>query len=79
MPIPTDHMIAVIPNVPKNTTGESPYKFVARCSCGWEALSLSQEIATYFANKHAGVQQFRGNNVTLTTEVEKKDSGVRAS
>jgi hypothetical protein len=70
MPIPQDHTIVIQPNVPRNQTGESPYKFMASCSCGYQALGFNVDMARYYGKQHMGLKMHLGHNVTFKDYVE---------
>jgi hypothetical protein len=65
VPIPVNHVIRIVPNVPANAAGESPYKWAVQCSCGFQALGLTPEQARWYSTTHANVQRFRNNTVDM--------------
>lgn len=61
MSIPVEHKITLI----EVNDPSKPYKFRVSCSCQWEGLAHTRQVAERWINSHAWNQTIRGNEVVI--------------
>ena len=70
MAIPVEHVLEL------KAVANNSYPFMVVCSCQWQACARSRADALAYARNHAGVQAYRGNDVTVDwREFDERSNG----